>query len=301
MKQIGFIGLGIMGRPMAKNLLKAGHPLVVYNRSRPPMEELIGLGASGASSPKDVAARTDVVITMVPDSPDVEAVVLGPNGVLEGVREGMIVIDMSTISPQVSRRIAKAAAEKGVKALDAPVSGGDKGAIEGTLSIMVGGEPQVFEECLPIFQALGTRVVHVGGHGMGQTVKLCNQVIGPLTLLAVCEGLLLGAKAGADLDRLIEAISGGAARSWMLENLGPKILDRDFRPGFMVRLMQKDLRLALDLADDLKLPLPATSLVHELFRSVEAGGEGESGIQALVKGLERLAGVEVRRQVDSNS
>lgn len=292
-RTLGFIGLGIMGRPMAQNLLAAGYPLTVHNRSKPAVEALVAAGATAADAPRDVAARSDVVFTMLPDSPDVEAVVLGPNGVLDGAKPGTTLIDMSTISPDVTRRIAQTAHERGVRTLDAPVSGSDKGARERTLAIMVGGPKAVFEECLPLFQVLGSRIVHVGDSGMGQTVKLCNQVIGSLTLLAVCEGLLLGAKAGADLPLLLEAVGGGAARSWMLENLGPRIIHRDFNPGFMVKLMQKDLRLALALAADLNIPLPGTSTIHQLYRAVEAAGEGNKGIQALVTVLEKLAGIEV--------
>jgi len=293
MEPLGFIGLGIMGRPMAKNLLKAGYPLTVYNRSRPPVEELIALGASGAGSPREVAQRSRIVITMLPDSPDVEQVVLGPGGVLEGARPGLVIVDMSTISPEVTRGIAKAAGERGVETLDAPVSGGDKGAREGTLAVMVGGRREVFERCLPVFQVLGKNIVHVGDHGAGQTVKLCNQVVCALTLQAVCEGLMLASKAGIDLEKLLQAIGGGAAASWQLLNLAPKMLRRDFEPGFKVRLMQKDLRLALSAAQGLKLPLPGTSVVHQLYSAAEAWGLGEKGTQALIAALEKMAAHEV--------
>jgi len=289
-KRIGFIGLGVMGKPMATNLLKAGYPLTVWNRTRSKMNDLVAMGAYGANSPKEVAERSDVVITMVTDSPDVEEVILGPNGVIHGARPGLIVIDMSTISPIVTRKIAGELAKKGVKMLDAPVSGGEKGAIEATLSIMVGGPREVFEECLPIFRVLGKKITYMGSTGMGQTAKLCNQVICALNIQAVCEGLMLGAKAGLNLKRLLEAISAGAASSWMLINLGPKMLERDFKPGFKIRHQQKDIRLALALASELKLPLPGTALVQQMLRVVEAEGLGEEGTQAAIVAMEKIAG-----------
>ncbi|MCD6470792.1 2-hydroxy-3-oxopropionate reductase [Candidatus Bathyarchaeota archaeon] len=289
-KRIGFIGLGVMGKPMATNLLKAGYPLTVWNRTRSKMNDLVAMGAYGANSPREVAERSDVVITMVTDSPDVEEVILGPNGVIHGARPGLIVIDMSTISPIVTRKIAGELAKKGVKMLDAPVSGGEKGAIEATLSIMVGGPREVFEECLPIFRVLGKKITYMGSTGMGQTAKLCNQVICALNIQAVCEGLMLGAKAGLDLKRLLEAISAGAASSWMLINLGPKMLERDFKPGFKIRHQQKDIRLALALASELKLPLPGTALVQQMLRIVEAEGLGEEGTQAAIVAMEKIAG-----------
>ncbi len=290
--RVGFIGLGIMGRPMARNLLKAGYPLSVYNRSRPAVDELASLGAYPASSSAEVAARSDVVITMLPDSPDVRQVALGSGGIIEGAREGMIYVDMSTISPKVTREIADILGGKGVKMLDAPVSGGDVGAREGTLSIMVGGTEEAFRECLPIFEVLGSNVVHVGGIGMGQTVKLCNQIICGLNILAVCEGLAFGAKAGVDLGKMLEVVSKGAARSWMLENLAPRMLEGNLEPGFMVRLQQKDLRLALSAADEFRASLPGTALVNQLFRALEAAGMGDKGTQALVTVLWRLSGME---------
>ena len=295
-QHLGFIGLGIMGRPMAHNLLEAGHALTVHNRSRPAVDALAAAGATAVDSPRAVAEQTDVIFTMLPDSPDVEAVILGPGGVLEGAKPGSTIIDMSTIAPDVTRRIAGVAAERGVRMLDAPVSGSDKGARECTLSIMVGGPKDVFDECLPLFNILGGRVVYAGESGMGETVKLCNQVMGALTLLAVCEGLMLGARAGVDLSVVLEATGGGAARSWMLENLGPKITQRDFDPGFMVKLMQKDLRLALSLAGDLNAVLPGAGLVHQLYRAVEAEDKGDEGIQSLARALEKLAGVEIGGQ-----
>lgn len=290
MKRVGFIGLGVMGKPMAINLLRAGYPLTVWNRTKSKMDELIAMGAYGASSPKEVAERSDVVITMVTDSPDVEDVILGPNGVIHGARPGLIVIDMSTISPKVTRRIADELSKKGVKMLDAPVSGGERGAREATLSIMVGGPREAFEECLPILETLGKKITYMGPTGMGQTAKLCNQVICALNIQAVCEGLMLGAKAGLDLRRLLEAVSAGAASSWMLINLGPKMIERDFKPGFKIRHQQKDLRLALELAAELNLPLPGTALVQQILRIAEAEGLGEEGTQAAIVAMEKIAG-----------
>jgi len=289
-KRIGFIGLGVMGRPMALNLLKAGYPMVVWNRTRSKMKPLLEAGAEGADSPREVAEKSDVVITMVTDSPDVEEVILGPNGVIHGAHPGLIVIDMSTISPTVTRRIARKLAEKGVKMLDAPVSGGDIGAKKGTLSIMVGGPKETFEECLPIFEVLGKKITYMGPSGMGQTTKLCNQVICALNIQAVCEGLMLGAAAGLDLKKLLEVVTAGAAGSWMLSNLGPKMIERDFRPGFKISHQQKDLRLVLSFASELKLPLPGTALVQQMLRSVEAEGLGDKGTQAAIVAMEKIAG-----------
>jgi len=289
-RRIGFIGLGVMGKPMAMNLLKAGYPMTVWNRTRSKMNDLLAEGAEGADSPKEVAEKSDVVITMVTDSPDVEEVVLGPNGVIHGARPGLILIDMSTISPSVARKVAEKLAEKGVKMLDAPVSGGEIGAIKGTLSIMVGGPKEAFDECLPILEVLGKRITYMGPNGMGQTTKLCNQVICALNIQAVCEGLMLGAKAGLDLKKLLDVVTAGAAGSWMLSNLGPKMVERDFRPGFKIRHQQKDLRLVLSFAAELGLPLPGTALVQQMLRAVEAEGLGEKGTQAAIVAMEKLAG-----------
>lgn len=288
--RIGFVGLGVMGKPMAKNLLAAGYLVTVWNRTRSRMDELLALGAKGADSPEEVAENCDIVITMLTDSPDVEEVILGSNGVIEGAGKGLIIIDMSTISPEVTRRIAGKLVEKGVRMLDAPVSGGEIGAIKATLSIMVGGPEEAFEECLPVLQALGKKITHMGPNGMGQTTKLCNQVICALNIQAVCEGLILGAKAGLDLEKLLDVVTAGAAGSWMLSNLGPKMVKRDFEPGFRIRHQQKDLRLALSFAAELSLPLPTTGLVHQIFRIAEAEGLSEKGTQALVTAMEKAAG-----------
>lgn len=293
--KVGFIGLGIMGMPMARNLLKAGFEVVVYNRTKSKAEQLVKEGAKKADSPRQLAMECPVVITIVSDTPDVEEVTLGKDGIIEGIKPDSVVIDMSTISPQATQRIAARLRQKEVHMLDAPVSGGEQGAIKGTLSIMVGGDAEVFERCKPIFEAMGKNIVHVGANGMGQTVKLMNQILLAGTLNAVAEALVFGQKAGVDLDKAINAIKGGAAGSWQLENLGPRIIKRDFSPGFMVDLIQKDLRLVTETAAAMKTPLPVTSLVHQMYYSLQSSGDGKSGTQALVKVLESLAGVEVRQ------
>lgn len=287
--RIGFIGLGIMGRPMARNLMRAGFELTVWNRSRPGIEELAREGAAEGASPRDVAAKSDVIITIVTDSPDVEQVVLGEQGVIHGARPGSVVIDMSTISPEVTRRIAERLKERGIAMLDAPVSGGDKGAIAGTLSIMVGGEEAVFENCRPVFEAMGKNIVYIGGHGAGQTTKLCNQIACAVNIQAMSEVLLFAARSGIDPARMLQAVTAGAGGSWMLSNLAPRVLNRDFAPGFMIRLQQKDLRLVLEAAERLHLPLPATVIAQQMFRAVEAEDGGDLGTQAIVTALEKLA------------
>ena len=294
--RIGFVGLGIMGRPMARNLLKAGYPLNAYSRRRESVDALLDDGATGAASPREVAEGAEVVISIVTDTPDVRQVILGPDGVLAGMRPGTVIIDMSTISPTATREITQAVESKGGELLDAPVSGGEGGAIAGTLSIMVGGKPEVFERCLPLFEAMGKNITYMGRSGAGQLTKLCNQIAVAVTNLAMSEALVFGAKAGLNLEKMQQAISGGAAGSWQLSNLAPRVLERDFAPGFMVKLQQKDLRLVLQEAEHLQLALPATSLVHNLFHALETMGAGDEGTQALVKVLERLAGVEVRHK-----
>jgi len=290
--RIGFIGLGIMGRPMARNLLKAG--LTVWNRSRPGIDELVSEGAAAGAGPADVARRSGIVITMVGDSPDVEEVALGPNGIVEGAHDGLVHIDMSTISPDVTRRIAAGLAEAGIEMLDAPVSGGQQGAIDGTLSIMAGGKAETLGRCRPVLAAMGGKIVHCGPAGAGQTVKLCNQIAVAVTNLGVCEALVFAARSGIDPRVMIEAVSAGAGNSWQLQNLAPRIVERDFRPGFKVAHQRKDLRLALGAAAAMAAPLPGTGLVAELFSELVADGLGEEGTQALVKALEGAADVEVR-------
>ncbi len=291
--RIGFIGLGIMGRPMAKHLIDAGHELMVWNRSQPGIDDVVQHGAKAGASPAKVARTSEVVFTMVGDSPDVEAVCLDEDGIASGAAKGLIHIDTTTMSPSVARSIAQRYESQGIELLDAPVSGGEGGAVNATLSIMVGGKREVFDRCLPLFEALGKTITYCGPTGAGQTVKLCNQVAVSVTNLAVCESLVLAAKAGVAPETMLQAISGGAASSWQLLNLGPKMIERDFRSGFKVWHQQKDLRLALEVARDNALPLPATSLVAQLFASVEADGLREEGTQALVKALEKLADVSV--------
>lgn len=298
MERVGLIGLGIMGTPMARNLLKAGFPVVVWNRTRAKVDALVKEGARAAASPKDLAKEVDVVITMVRDSPDVEAVLFGKDGVFSATRPGLLVVDMSTISPEVTRRIAERAAEAGVRTLDAPVSGGEIGAIEARLSIMVGGDPEDFERAMPVFQALGKTIVHVGPHGAGQVVKLANQIAVVLNNLGVSEALVFAAAHGIDLEKTRAVIAAGAGSSWAMHNYAPKILAGDFRPGFMVDLQQKDLRLALDAAFQHHLGLPGTALTHELYSALQRDGGGREGNHALVKAIEMLSGVEARRKAD---
>ncbi|MFQ5658282.1 MAG: 2-hydroxy-3-oxopropionate reductase [Candidatus Methylomirabilales bacterium] len=293
-QKIGFIGLGIMGKPMARNLMKAGYSLTVYNRSRAAMEELKREGATPGSSPRDVASVSDTVITMLPNSPDVDAVVLGTNGVLEGAKPGMILIDMSTISPLVSQKIYEEAKKKKVKALDAPVSGGEKGAIEGILSIMVGGDQDAFDAVRPIFQAMGKTITYMGPAGAGGFTKLANQVIVAINLTAMGEALTLGAKAGLDPERLIKALSGGMAGSRCLEMKGPLITQGNFKPGFKIDLHHKDLGLIMEAARALQVPLPTTAVVQELFSALRAKGRGALDHSAVITLLEDLAGVQAR-------
>lgn len=288
--RLGFVGLGIMGRPMARNLLKAGFSLTVYNRSRAPVDELVRDGATPAANAAGTAAGADAVITMVRNAADVVDVIAGPTGILTGAAPGLLVIDMSTIDPETSRRMGTACADRGVRYIDAPVSGGELGAQQGTLSIMVGGAAADVEAARPIFQALGKTVVHVGGVGMGHTVKLCNQIICGLNLLAAAEGLAFARAAGADLAKVLEVVTAGAAGSWMLSRLGPKMIEHDFKPGFTVALQQKDLRLAQAAAEGLAFPLPGTALVQQMLRIVEAQGGAAWGTQAIVRALEVLGG-----------
>jgi 3-hydroxyisobutyrate dehydrogenase len=292
-ERIGFIGLGIMGRGMARNILKAGFPLRVWNRTASRMDELAAEGAGPASSPGDLAFHSDIIITCVSDTPDVEQVLLGEGGVIHGARPGSLVIDMSTISPRATQRIAAQLAERHIHMLDAPVSGGSEGAARGTLSIMVGGDVIQFERALPVFQAMGTTITHLGPIGAGQTTKLVNQILVVGHALAMSEALLFAQAGGVDLRKALEAVSGGAAGSWMLSNRGPQILARDWRPGFTIDLQQKDLRLVLQEADRLGVPLPGTALIHQLYRTLQARGLGHEGNHALIKALENLAGIEI--------
>ena len=280
--RVGFIGLGIMGRPMASNLLEAGFELTVHNRSPGPVADMVSQGAIAGGSPADVARQSEVVITMLPDTADVAAVLFGPEGVAEGIAAGGVVIDMSTISPAATEQFARRLADRGAEMLDAPVSGGDKGAIAGTLAIMVGGKPEVFARCRPVLKALGENVVHMGPHGSGQRTKLVNQVIGGLTLVALAEGLAFAREMGLDPERVLQIISRGAAGSWILENLGPKAIAGDFAPGFMIRLQRKDLDLAREAMGELAVEFPGTALAADLFARAEASGLGSQGTQGLV-------------------
>jgi 2-hydroxy-3-oxopropionate reductase len=285
---VGFIGLGVMGAPMARNLVEAGHPLVVHSRSRGPVDELAAAGAEPASSPREVADRAAVVITMLPDSPAVEDVVLGSDGVLEGASEGDLLIDMSTIHPTVSVAIAEAGRERGVGVLDAPVSGGDVGARDATLSIMVGGEQGDVERAQPLFEALGKTIVHVGEHGAGQVVKACNQVVVAVTIAAVSEALVLGSKAGVEPERILDVLGGGLAANRVMEMRRRNFLEHDFAPGFRIDLHHKDLDIALESGGEYGVPLPVTGLVQQGFRALRAkghGGDDHSGLLALVEEL----------------
>ena len=292
-ERIGFIGLGIMGRGMAANLLRAGHDVVVWNRTAARMAPLVEVGATAATSPAEVARRCPIVLICVSDTPDVEAVVEGPGGILEGLSEGSLVVDHSTISPSTTIRLAEAVGAKGASWIDAPVSGGSEGAERGTLSIMAGGAADDLERARPYLEAFGSTITHVGGVGDGQRVKIVNQVLVVGTQLAVSEALLFADAAGLDLDQTLAAVTGGAAGSWMLANRGPQMAVRDWRPGFTIDLQQKDLRLALAAADEVGVPMPGTSLIYQLYRSLQAAGLGEEGNHALVKALERMAGHEM--------
>jgi 3-hydroxyisobutyrate dehydrogenase len=287
--RIGFIGLGIMGRPMATNLLNAGYELTVWNRSRPGIDALLAKGAAEAANPAEVARRSDIVITIVGDAPDVEQVVLGPNGIIEGSHEGLVHIDMTTQSPEVTRAISLRLAAAGAEMLDAPVSGGEQGAINATLSIMIGGKEHVFERCRPLLEALGKKLVYCGPSGSGQIVKLCNQVAVSVTNLAVCEAITLCRAAGVDPERMLEAVGAGAGSSWQLLNLGPKMLAHDFAPGFKIEHQLKDLRHALATAEGAGATLRGTELARELFTRLVSEGAGSEGTQALVKAVEALA------------
>ena len=284
MERIGFIGLGIMGVPMVANLIRAGYAPTVWNRSQPGIDACTALGAGAAQSPRAVAEASDILITIVTDSADVESVLVErEDAAISGLSAGAVVIDMSTISPSVTRGLAARLAERGVDMLDAPVSGGDTGAKAGTLSIMVGGDAAVLARCRPVLESMGSTITHCGPTGAGQTVKLCNQVAIAGALLGVCEALSLADKSSVDAERMLAAISAGAAGSWQLTNLGPKIADGDFAPGFMVKLMQKDLRLALEAGSEVQQPLPNTSLVRQLYYQLEASGLGDEGTQALAR------------------
>ena len=285
---VGVIGIGIMGEPMARNLLRAGYPLSVYTRSRSKAARLLSQGARWMDSPATLAREVDIVVSIVSDSPDVDQIYLGATGVCEGLRAGSLCIDMSTVAPEVTVAVAAEVQRRGGTFIDAPVSGGKTGAEAGTLSIMVGGEQEDVRRAQPLFDALGKLTVHCGPIGHGQLTKLCNQILCGLNLLGVSEAVILAKRAGLDPQKMLTAVSAGAAGSWALENLGPRMLARDFAPMFMIDLQQKDLRIALSTAREHAVPLLGTALVSQLLAANQAANEGREGTQALVKTLERL-------------
>ncbi len=289
MERIGFIGLGLMGKPMARNILKAGYPLLVYNRSRAPMEELAAEGAVMAESPAAIAQGSDVVITCLPDSPDVESVILGQDSVLTGARSGMLVIDHSTIAPAVARKVHLALQLKGVEALDAPVSGGDIGAQQGTLSIMVGGSEAALQRALPILQAMGQNIVHIGAAGAGQVAKACNQVVVALTIQAVAEALTLAKKSGVDPAKVRSALLGGFAQSRVLDVHGQRMLEERFDPGFKLQLHRKDMGIVLQTAREVQVPLLGAAQVTELMNALLAQGKGDLDNAAMITLYEQLS------------
>ena len=290
MEKIGFVGLGIMGKPMALNLIKAEYSLTVHDVNRAPVEEVAKAGAAAASSSKEVAENSDIVISMLPDSPDVEAVVFGPGGVLEGVRSGMLFVDMSTIAPSMSLRVYEAMKAKGVESLDAPVSGGEVGAVEATLSIMTGGSPEAFERAKPLFEIMGKNIVQIGGPASGQVTKACNQIVVALTIQAVAESLTLAKKAGVDPAKVRAALLGGFAQSRIMDLHGQRVIDRNFKPGFKVKLHRKDLAIALQTGREYRVTLPATAQAAELMTGLLAQDKGELDHSALALMIEQLSG-----------
>lgn len=295
MFRIGFIGLGIMGRPMARNLLKAGYRLVVLDIKQSAVDELVAMGAEMAAVPEEIAEGCEYIITMLPDSPDVKEVVLGKKGLINGIRSGSVFIDMSSISPIVSRELSEKLEEKGAEMLDAPVSGGEPKAIEGTLSVMTGGKKDVFDRCYPILKAMAASVVYTGSIGAGNVTKLANQIIVALNIAAMSEALVLASKAGVKPELVFQAIRGGLAGSTVLDAKAPMVLDRNFKPGFRITLHIKDLKNALAASQELGVALPLTSAVMEMMQSVRADGFGENDHGSLVHYYEKLADIEVKR------
>ncbi|HEY7623979.1 MAG TPA: NAD(P)-dependent oxidoreductase [Candidatus Limnocylindria bacterium] len=295
-ERVGFVGLGIMGSPMARNALRAGFPVTVTNRTLERARPLAEAGAEVVRTPREVAERSDMVVTMVTSSPDVEKVTFGPDGIAFGAHERLLAIDMSTISPAASRDFAQRAGtnEPSFQTLDAPVSGGEVGAVEARLAIMVGGEADDVARAMPLFEALGKTIVHIGGHGAGQACKLANQIAVAMNNLGVAEALVFAKAQGIDLERTRQVIAGGAGSSWAMQNYAPKMLAGDFRPGFMVDLQQKDLRLVLDNAYADHVSLPGTALVHALYTALQKDGGGREGNHALLRVIERLSGIEAR-------
>ena len=295
MQKIGFIGLGIMGKPMSRNLLKAGYPLLVYDIVPEAVDEIVRAGAEKGVSPKDVAAKTGVIITMLPNSPHVKEVVLGKNGIIEAARPGSIIIDMSSIAPLVSREIAAKLAEKKIRMLDAPVSGGEPKAIDGTLSIMVGGSKADFDEYLPLLKVMGASVVLCGEIGAGNVTKLANQIVVAANIAAVSEALVLAAKAGVNPDLVYQAIRGGLAGSTVLDAKAPMMMDRNFKPGFRINLHIKDLNNVQETASGIHMPTPLTDKVMEMMKSLKDEGMGDADHSALVRYYEKIAGIELQR------
>ena len=295
MKKIGFIGLGIMGKPMAKNLVKAGHSLVVHDINTGPVKEVVAAGAIEGKSPKDVAQLSEVIITMLPNSPDVKEVVLGKNGVYDSAKAGTILIDMSSIAPLVSQEIAARLKEKDVVMLDAPVSGGEPKAIDGTLAIMVGGPEDTFDEVEDILKAMGRSVTLVGGIGSGNTAKLANQIIVALNIAAMSEAMVLATKAGVDPERVYKAIRGGLAGSTVLDAKMPLVLERNFKPGFRIELHIKDLLNALDTAHELGVPLPLSAMIIEIMQALKVDGKAKDDHGGIIQFYEKLAQTEVKR------
>ncbi|CAN5536346.1 2-hydroxy-3-oxopropionate reductase [soil metagenome] len=296
-EKLGFIGLGIMGQPMAKNLLDAGYELIVHNRSREVVDRLTSehFGVTAASSPREVGAAVSIVITMLPDSPDVTNVVFGVDGdgLIESMGDGDLLIDMSTIAPATAIEVNKALVERGASALDAPVSGGDQGAIAGTLSIMVGGTEADFDRAAPIFEVLGGTVTHCGDAGAGQTVKACNQIAVAVNYAAASEALVLGAKAGVDPEKIIQVLNGGLAASRVMEMRGPTMIEGKFDPGFRIDLHRKDLGIIMDSGKEFGVPLPVTSLVSQLYDALSANGKGDLDHSALITAIETMANFRV--------
>lgn len=292
--KIGFIGLGIMGKPMAGHLIDAGYVLVVHNRNRDAVDELVGRGATEAHSGKEVAEQSDIVITMLPDSPDVESVALGEGGIIEGTHEGLIFVDMSTIAPSVTTQVGEVLAQKGVQSLDAPVSGGDIGAQNATLSIMVGGDADTFNTVKPLFDIMGQSAILCGPLGAGQTVKACNQILVAVTIAGVSEALTMGTKAGVDPIKIVQVLSGGLARCGVLENRGERMVNGDFDPGFRIRLHYKDLNIIQKTSNDFGVPLPVTSEVFELFKTAMVKGRGELDHSGLLTVIEEMSNIQAR-------
>lgn len=296
MKKIGFIGLGIMGKPMAKNLLKAGYELVVFDINQDAVKEVVAAGAKSAPTSKDVASQSEVVITMLPNSPHVKAAVLGENGVLEGAKPGMVLIDMSSIAPLASQEIAAAVAKKGVEMLDAPVSGGEPKAIDGSLSIMVGGKKELFDRSTELLSKMGKSVVLCGDIGAGNTTKLANQIIVALNIAAVSEAFVLATKAGVDPELVFNAIRGGLAGSTVMEAKAPMIMAGNFKPGFKIDLHIKDLANAIETGHDVGVPLPLTASVMEILQALKVDGKGQNDHSGIAMYYEKLAKVEARKK-----